>query len=1204
MVVLLWLPIVTLVIIHKMSLQLVALTIHHLSRAILADGELSAITWLAPAMVLAWCWCNEPRSLPPEQEEYVPKRKRRTTIGAKLLAHCPRSWKSAWSRMATMAGSHQRQGGVLIGRRCHHRYDAYSPSKARSTAKKINRSLARRMRLVTLTCMVSAALAEPVVFDSDAKPIAIDNCSSRCLTTSRKDFLPGTVEPCNVVIVGVGGRVKCDVKGTVCWTIEDDQGRSHDIIVPDTPMCPTLPHRLLSPQHWAQETERRDKNAAYKKAIRPSCSTNADETVLRWGNGKFAKTVPLDRKRNVAVMMTKSGIKRYSVFATSVRSMEQDISCFVATGVPECDPAVVTDDEGSTSGTDDGESTTSTGLQEEDRPMVAADFEDQPRVRNVSVEREIPLERDKDELYRMHVRMGHLSFAKIRAMAGRGEVPRRLARCPSPMCAACKYGKATRKAWRTKAKSRHTVKTVNAPGECVSVDQLESRVVGFVAQLKGKLTKGRYRIATVFVDHYSRLGYVHLQKDSTSAETLKAKKAFELFASKRGVKVRHYHADNGRFVDNAWKEGLEQENQGITYCGVNAHWQNGIAERRIRDLKEQARTMVLHAQHHWPEGTSVNLWPYALRTACTVFNDAPALKGVRKNRTPFEQFTGSRISAEPRHHHTFGCPVYVLANALQQGKPLKAWMERARVGVNLGISPTHARSVALVLSLKTGLASPQFHVKHDDLFETVSERAGRFRMPRSHWMELAGLSPSTAVAPREVPMNTSRSGQERSTSSQSVSGSANDEEGIDVFDGSVDENGSMGEPEESIGGNVGANDAAANGSESGTRDAVSDTIEVPRQPHPLEGINDGRTRSGRKIRPTQRARESQFQRGKKWVSWLANVSQAQNELAKEDAGIYEVFAHREYDVQDRASDPIAFSATSDPDTMYWHQAMQEPDRADFLRAAEAEVKSHVDNQHFILMKRADIPKNTKILASVWSMKRKRRILSREVYKWKARLNAHGGQQEHGVNFWETYSPVVNWFSIRLFLIISILNDWETRQIDFVLAFPQADVECDIYMEVPPGFDVKGEKKMYCLKLRKNIYGTKQAGRVWNAHLHKGLSKLGYKQSTIDTCVYYHGQAVFMLYVDDGIFTGPDEQEIKELIEGLRAEFNITDEGDLKEYLGVLVEKQGDGRTKLSQPHLIKQILDDLWFNERTKSKPTPAPGGQVPTRSGCRPNGR
>jgi hypothetical protein len=133
------------------------------------------------------------------------------------------------------------------------------------------------------------------------------------------------------------------------------------------------------------------------------------------------------------------------------------------------------------------------------------------------------------------------------------------------------------------------------------------------------------------------------------------------------VKVKNYHANNGQFVDNAWKEGLAQESQGITFCRVNARWQNGIAERRIRNLKEQTRMMLLHAQHHWPDAVSTSLWPYAMRTASHVFNDAPTLKEDHKDKTPRELFTGMKISAEVRHHHTFGCPVYVTERSLQQG---------------------------------------------------------------------------------------------------------------------------------------------------------------------------------------------------------------------------------------------------------------------------------------------------------------------------------------------------------------------------------------------------------------------------------------------------------------------------------------------------------------------------------------------------------
>jgi hypothetical protein len=109
--------------------------------------------------------------------------------------------------------------------------------------------------------------------------------------------------------------------------------------------------------------------------------------------------------------------------------------------------------------------------------------------------------------------------------------------------------------WRDKeTKASHEVFIATKPGECVSVDQMASTEVGFFAQMKSKLTKKRYRCAMIFVDHFSRLRFVHLQIDDSSAETLTAKHAFETFAAEHGVKIQHYHCDNGRFYDNAFRQ--------------------------------------------------------------------------------------------------------------------------------------------------------------------------------------------------------------------------------------------------------------------------------------------------------------------------------------------------------------------------------------------------------------------------------------------------------------------------------------------------------------------------------------------------------------------------------------------------------------------------------------------------------------------------
>eukprot|EP00978_Attheya_sp_CCMP212_P048469 scaffold525506_cov142-Attheya_sp.AAC.1 len=90
-----------------------------------------------------------------------------------------------------------------------------------------------------------------------------------------------------------------------------------------------------------------------------------------------------------------------------------------------------------------------------------------------------------------------------------------------------------------------------------------------------------------------------------------------------------------------------------------------------------------------------------------------------------------------------------------------------------------------------------------------------------------------------------------------------------------------------------------------------------------------------------------------------------------------------------------------------------------MKAMVKEVDSHQDNEHWELKKRSSIPAGKKVLPAVWAMKRKRRIATREIYKWKARLNIHGGKQTKGVDYWETYSPMVTWNAIRMFMTLAM-----------------------------------------------------------------------------------------------------------------------------------------------------------------------------------------
>jgi hypothetical protein len=303
---------------------------------------------------------------------------------------------------------------------------------------------------------------------------------------------------------------------------------------------------------------------------------------------------------------------------------------------------------------------------------------------------------------------------------------------------------------------------------------------------------------------------------------------------------------------------------------------------------------------------------------------------------------------------------------------------------------------------------------------------------------------------------------------------------------------------------------------------------------------------------------------------------------------HDIDGEAEYDLQERMSDPIAYAASADKDTMYMHQAMKQPDKKQFIQAMVDEVTAHTKNGHWKIIPRSQVPDGTKVLPSVWSMKRKRRILTREIYKWKARLNLHGGKQELGINYWETYAATLSWPPIRFMLTVSLIKGWHTRQIDFTLAYPQADIECDMYMEIPLGFSFNGSRKTHVLLLIKNLYGQRQAGRTWQQHLNKGLAENGFTPSVADECVWYHGNVTFMYYVDDGIFIGPCSKEIDKIIKSLQRTFNLTDEGDISDYLGIKVTHLPDNRISLTQPHLINDIINDMKFAKNTKSKELPA----------------
>jgi hypothetical protein len=274
--------------------------------------------------------------------------------------------------------------------------------------------------------------------------------------------------------------------------------------------------------------------------------------------------------------------------------------------------------------------------------------------------------------------------------------------------------------------------------------------------------------------------------------------------------------------------------------------------------------------------------------------------------------------------------------------------------------------------------------------------------------------------------------------------------------------------------------------------------------------------------------------------------------------------------------------------------LKEKDYKQFFEAMEVELADHESRSHWTLMERKDIPIGMKTIMAIWSFKRKR-FPDGTLNKHKARLCAHGGQQTWGLDYWETYAPVVTWASVRLLLIVAKIHGLESKSIDFVLAFPQADLDVPVYMELPAGVnpvDVSDEnRRRYVLKLNKSLYGLKQAGYNWFEKLREGLITRNFIQSQVDKCVFFRKDCIVLTYVDDCIILGNTLADVDAVISSLHAggeKFQLVDQGSIDKYLGLMIHDIDANTFEMSQPFLIRRILEFLSLDEtKTKGRDTP-----------------
>jgi len=201
----------------------------------------------------------------------------------------------------------------------------------------------------------------------------------------------------------------------------------------------------------------------------------------------------------------------------------------------------------------------------------------------------------------------------------------------------------------------------------------------------------------------------------------------------------------------------------------------------------------------------------------------------------------------------------------------------------------------------------------------------------------------------------------------------------------------------------------------------------------------------------------------------------------------------------------------------------------------------------------------------------------QVDRLKARLVAKGYTQIYGLDYSHTFSPVAKMASVRFFLSMAAMNHWPLYQLDIKNAFLHGDSEEEIYMEQPPGFIAQGEYGLVC-KLQKSLYGLKQSPRAWFGKFSKVIQQFGMIRSETDHSVFFKrsslNQVIYLVvYVDDIVITGNDQEGIKDLKQHLFSNFQTKDLGRLRYFLGIEVAQSQEG-IAISQRKYVLDILEE------------------------------
>lgn len=277
----------------------------------------------------------------------------------------------------------------------------------------------------------------------------------------------------------------------------------------------------------------------------------------------------------------------------------------------------------------------------------------------------------------------------------------------------------------------------------------------------------------------------------------------------------------------------------------------------------------------------------------------------------------------------------------------------------------------------------------------------------------------------------------------------------------------------------------------------------------------------------------------------------------------------------KSSDYVWLSSAENMDDTYepqsYREAMKSPAFKFWLEAIREEYKSLLQNKTWTI---TPLPPGCKVIQSRWVFKLKAGS-SISAPRYKARLVAKGFTQRPGIDYGETYAPVVKHDSLRVVLALAAVHDLELLQLDIKTAFLYGNLEEELYLEQPEGFAIAGREREVC-RLKKCIYGLKQASRVWNQHFDDFLQRFGLQRSSTDSCIYFRRNekefTIICIWVDDGLLASSSKDALIDILSYLSDHFDIRS-AQVDTFVGLQIKRDRQQRKLyVSQPVYTENIL--------------------------------